>query len=454
MSNMTWLQITHQLATNLSQDLHSLWIQPLVCKRFDDQIVELCGPDRFFCSWVADHYLAEIKGVLAAHGKGNAEVIFTVKEAKAASLEFNPPTPIVAAREQLCLPTINKAPSFVRTLNPRYVFDEFVVGMSNEVAYSACHALACGDKSLGQCLYISAGTGLGKSHLTHAVAHHILANNPRARLNYLTAQQLTSDMVRSIQTKQMDSFKERYQSSDILLMEDMQSLTGRAKTQDELASLLDVLLESGKTVIFTGAQAPRDIEALAPGVQSRLSCGLVTEISQPDLDTRILIVSQKAQHLNLALSEELALVVAEKIKGDIRQITSAIIGLKAKSNLRHTAPDLDMVNEVMTALLGQQQTLTPAAIRDFVATQFKLSGEDLTSKSRKKAFTFPRQVSMYFARKYTEKGLSEIGKAFNRDHSTVVHSIRVITEAIQQQNSIRGQIELLDKKINSRFLSC
>ena len=451
---MTWLQINHQLATNLSQDLHSLWIQPLDCKRFDDKVVELCGPDRFFCSWVADHYLAEIKGALAIHGKENAKVIFTVKEAKAASQEFNPAAPVFAAQEQLCLPTISKVPSFVRTLNPRYVFDEFVVGMSNEVAYSACHALARGDKSLGQCLYISAGTGLGKSHLTHAVAHHIMANNPRARLNYLTAQQLTSDMVRSIQTNQMDSFKERYQSSDILLMEDMQSLTGRAKTQDELASLLDVLLESGKTVIFTGAQAPRDIEALAPGVQSRLSCGLVTEISQPDLDTRILIVNQKAQHLNLALSEELALIVAEKIKGDIRQITSAIIGLKAKSNLRHTAPDLDMVNEVMTALIGQHQSLTPAAIRDFVATQFKLSGDDLTSKSRKKTFAFPRQVSMYFSRKYTEKGLNEIGKAFNRDHSTVVHSIRVITEAMNQQNSIRGQIELLDKKINARFLSC
>ncbi len=457
MSNMTWLQITHQLATNLSQDLHSLWIKPLDCKRFDDEVVELCGPDRFFCSWVADHYLAEIKAALAVHGKDTAKVIFTVKEAKATSLlEFTSPAPAVAAQEQLCLPSIskNKVHSYVRTLNPRYVFDEFVVGTSNEVAYSACHALARGDKSLGQCLYISAGTGLGKSHLTHAVAHHILASNPWVRLNYLTAQQLTSDMVRSIQTKQMDSFKERYQSSDILLMEDMQSLTGRAKTQEELASLLDVLLECGKTVIFTGSQAPRDIDALAPGVQSRLSCGLVTEISRPDLETRILIVNQKAQHLNLVLSEELALVVADKIKGDIRQITSAIIGLKAKANLRRTAPDLDMVNEVITALLGQHQSLTPDAIRDFVATQFKLSGDDLTSKSRKKAFTFPRQVSMYFSRKYTEKGLGEIGKAFNRDHSTVVHSIRVITEAMQQQNSIRGQIELLDKKINARFLSC
>lgn len=448
---MTWQTITHQLANHLSEDLHSLWIQPLNCTRFDEEVVELCGPDRFFCSWIAEHYLAEIKSALAAHGKDKARIVFSVNEAASKAPELFS-SQQAAPKEQLCLPTINKSPSFCRTLNPRYVFDEFVVGSSNEIAYSACHALACGDKSLGQCLYISAGTGLGKSHLTHAVAHHVLRGNPRARLNYLTAQQLTSEMVRSIQSKQMDAFKERYQSSDILLMEDMQSLTGRVKTQEELASFLDVLLESGKTVIFTGAHAPRDIEALAPGVQSRLSCGLVTEITQPDLETRITIINQKAAHLKLPLSEELAVVVAEKIKGDIRQINSVIIGLKAKSNLRRLAPDQEMVNEVIANLIGQHQNLTPETIRDFVATQFKLSGDDLSSKSRKKTFAFPRQISMYFARKYTEKGLSEIGKAFNRDHSTVVHSIRVITDAINEQGSIRGQVELLDKKFNSRFL--
>ena len=166
-----------------------------------------------------------------------------------------------------------------------------------------------------------------------------------------------------------------------------------------------------------------------------------------------MIINQKAKHIDLTLSEELAIIVAEKIKGDVRQINSVIIGLKAKSNLRRLAPDRDMVNEVIANLIGQHQNLTPETIRDFMATQFKLTGEDLSSKSRKKTFTFPRQVSMYFSRKYTEKGLSEIGKAFNRDHSTVVHSIRVITEAMNEQSSIRGQVELLDKKFNSRFLS-
>lgn len=453
---MTWQKITQHLKTELSADLHSLWIQPLNCKRFDDEVVELCGPDRFFCSWIAEHYATQITGALAAHGKKNAKIVFSVSEGDlgpaSSSLDATKQQP-ERQREQLCLPTINNAPTFCRTLNPRYVFDEFVVGSSNEIAYAACHALACGDKSLGQCLYISAGTGLGKSHLTHAVAHHILRANPRTRLNYLTAQQLTGDMVRSIQNRQMEAFKARYQGSDILLMEDMQSLTGRAKTQEELGSFLDILLESGKTVIFTGATPPRDIVALDPGVQSRLSCGLVTEISPPELETRVMIINQKAKHLRLTLSEELALLVAEQIKGDVRQLNSAVIGLKAKSNLRRLNPDREMVDEVIASLVGQHQQLTPEAIRDFIATQFKLNGTDLASKSRKRNLSFPRQVSMYFAKKYTVRGLDEIGKAFNRDHSTVVHSIRVITTAINEKTSIRGQMEILDEKFHSRFLN-
>lgn len=450
---MTWHQITDHLSTELPQDLHSLWIKPLTCTRFDEEVVELGGPDRFFCSWVADQYLAQIKSALAAHGKQNAQIVFTVTEDRCGAQDLNRAA-LPAPPTQLCLPTIDKTPSFVRSLNPRYVFDEFIVGTSNEIAFSACQALASGDKSLGQCLYINSGTGLGKSHLTHAVAHHVLAHNPRARLNYLTAQQLTVDMVRSIQSKQMDAFKDRYQNSDILLMEDVQSLTGKVKTQEELACILDVLLESGKTVIFTGARPPRDIASLAPEVQSRLSSGLVTEISQPTIDTKILIVLQKARNISLIISDELATVMAERIKGDIRQINSAVIGLKAKANLRRMNPDMDMVNEVLATLIGQQQRLTPEIIRDFVACQFKLTGDDLVSKSRKKNIAFPRQISMYFSRKYTEKGLQEIGRAFNRDHSTVVHSIRVITEAIHQNGSICGQVDLLDKKLNAQFLSC
>jgi chromosomal replication initiator protein len=446
---MNWEQITTKLSSTLSQDIYDLWIKPINCLHIDDKVIELSGPDRFFCSWVSENFLADIQMASADCACANREIKFTYGS-------HNAPQIGAAANEsskmQLRLPNIPKSNTFVRTLNPRYVFDEFVVGKSNEVAFSACSALAEGDTTLGRCLYINSATGLGKSHLTNAVAHHILEHAPGTRLNYLTAQQLTAEMVRSIQSRKMDSFKDKFQSSDVLLMEDMQSLTGKTKTQEELSLLFDVLLETGKTVIFTGTKTPRDIVGIDPAIQSRLSSGLVATIKEPDLQTRLLIVDKKARNLNIILTEALCEYIADQITGDVRQIRSALIGLKAKSNLRRMSPDLDMVKEVLADVIVRHQALTPEAIRDFIADQFNLSPQDLLSKSRKKALTFPRQISMYFSRKYTEKALSDIGKAFNRDHSTVVHAIRVITEAINNSSSTKGQIKLLDNKFSKQFL--
>ena len=447
---MTWQQIDQKLAGNLAPNVYNLWISPLKCSRFDKELIELSGPDRFFCSWVANNLMADIRAALAGHVNEGARISFKIAPDASSCPADNPV--LNTGSKQLCLPSISKTPTFVRTLNPGYVFDEFVVGDSNEVAHSACNSLANGSDDYGRCLYISASTGLGKSHLTHAVAHHVLAHNPRARLNYLSAQQLTSEMVRAIQAKKMEDFKRKFQNSDILVLEDLQSLTGRAKTQEELSSIFDILLESGKTIIFTGGQSPKEIKGLETGVRSRMSSGLVTTIGEPDLETKAKIVIKKAQRLDLNLSEELTWYLAEQVKGDMRQIKSAIVGLKAKSSIRRKVADLDMLKEVLANIICQAKTITPEDIRDYIASQFKLNPTDLLSKSRKRAIAFPRQISMYFSRKYTKSALSEIGRAFNRDHSTVVHSIRVVSEAMNNDNSVQGQIKMLDEKLYEKFL--
>jgi chromosomal replication initiator protein len=329
-----------------------------------------------------------------------------------------------------------------------------VVGESNALAHSACQAIANGDASLSRCLYIEAGTGLGKSHLTHAVAHHIMSNSPATRLRYVNAQQLTAEMVRHLKSNAMDRFKEKYQKEcDVLLMEDVHALAGRVRTQAELAETLDLLMEGGKMIILTGALVPREIPDIDSGFRSRLSSGLITSINPPDLATRVRIIRRKAKNSNLPLSEELIGYLAENIRGDVRQVESAIVGLKAKSCLLKAIPDREMVNEVIHNIIGKPQDLTIEAIRDFVAGQFKVSVKDLQSKSRKKIVTFPRQVAMYLGRKHTEQALGNIGSAFNRDHSTVVHSIRVITEAMARNGSIRGQVEHLSSKLKKRYES-
>lgn len=447
---MHWQSVKAVLKKKLSDSDLALWIEPLSCVQEDAQLLELAGPDPYFCSWVADNFKSHIQSALQEVGASDVRVRFTVGGAQAARLQLAEPES-EKKQEQLRLPSMPVRKSYVRTLHPRYTFDEFMVGESNALAHSACEAIAHGDDTLGPCLFIEAGTGLGKSHLTHAVAHHIMNSSPATRLHYVTSQQLTAEMVKNIKNRTMEDFKEKYHNQcDVLLMEDVQSLAGRTKTQAELAEALDVLMETGKKIIFTGAVSPRQIPDLDEGVRSRLSSGLVTTINPPDCRTRRLIIERKSRHQKLNLSEEIVEYLADTIKGDIRQVESALVGLKAKSSLLRAAPDFDMVKEVLAGIIGQQTEISVEMIRDFIAGQYNITVSDLQSKSRKKNIAFPRQVSMYLSRRLTEQALAEIGKAFNRDHSTVVHSIRVITEAIARSGSIRGQVEHLAERLQKQ----
>jgi len=443
---MLWNEVKEILKHKLPEAVQHLWIEPLTCIKADKDHLELGCPDKFFCIWVKENYLGIIQDVLAEMGKASARVSFSIS-AKDGNVQA---VPLLdnKGQEQLRLPSIPEVYSNIRNLHPRYTFEEFMVGESNLLAHSACQSIANGDTSLGPSLYINGGSGLGKSHLTHAVAHTIINNFPGTRLYYLTAQQFSAEMVSRIKSNSMEEFKAKYHNNcDVLLIEDVHSLTGKIKTQEELNELLDVLMKSGKRIILTGAAAPRDLNNIDEGFRSRMSAGLISKINPPDLQTSRLIVKRKAANSKLELDEELVEYLAQSIKGDIRKIESAIVGLKAKSSLLKRTPDFAMVKEVVAEIIGSSQHLTVEHIRDFIARQFKVSIADIQSKSRKKTIAFPRQVSMYLARKYTEHGLAEIGKAFNRDHSTVLHSVRVITEAISRNGSIRGQVELLAQKL-------
>ena len=238
----------------------------------------------------------------------------------------------------------------------------------------------------------------------------------------------------------------------MLLIEDIHTLSGRPKTQQELTAALDILLEQDKRVIFTGKTSPRQIPDLEPELRSRLTGSLLATINAPDFLTRTHIVRNKSTYHSLALNEEQVGYIAENVKGDIRQVESALVGLNAKMGLLGYDADLDLIKEVISGIMGcSAYTISTEAIRDFIAKQFKISSEELQSKCRKRNVAFPRQVAMYLARKLTDQGLTDIGRAFNRDHSTVVHSVRVITDSINRSGSVKGQIDLLASKINKQF---
>ncbi|MEW6427867.1 MAG: chromosomal replication initiator protein DnaA [Thermodesulfobacteriota bacterium] len=446
---MRWQHVKDALHALLPESSFNLWIEPLACVADDGGVLELAGPDPFFCSWVRENYQARIQAVLEESGHGSTRVVIRPGKDNRGN---GGGSRGAFFGEQLRLPDIPKKCTAVRTLHPAYTFDEFMTGANNALARRASESIASGSDEFGSCLYIGAGTGLGKSHLTHAVAHHILNSFPSTRLHYLTARQMTSEMVRSIKNNAMEAFKHKYHHQcDVLLLDDVHALAGKDKTQEELASTLDVLMESGKRIIITGNVPPRDIAGIDRRMRSRLSAALIAHIGAPDLTTRLLIIRHKAMRKNLPLADHLAEYMAERLKGDVRQIESAVVGLKAKSALLETVPDLDMVKEVLAGIVDGQERLTVAVIRDFLADQFKVSVTEMQSKSRRRAVAFPRQVSMYLSRKYTEDSLADIGKAFNRDHSTVVHAIRVITEAVTANTSVRGQIAHLCKRLEEKY---
>lgn len=443
---MTWEIVKERLRSFVPPPTIDLWINPLRCRQDSPEIIVLEAPDRFFSSWVQENLLPTINQCLT-------DLALTTKvEITVAAEQTRNALPAVENRKQLPLPSLPSAKPTIRTLHPRFTFDEFMVGESNLMARTACEALANNDSSLGHCLFIEAGSGLGKSHLTHAVAHKILSESPATRLHYLTAQQLTAEMVRCIRDNNMEQFKEKYHQSDVLLIEDVHALSGRLKTQEELAAALDVLFKQEKRVILTSKHSPRNIPNIEPEFRSRLTGGLITTINPPDLRTRVHIVRKKAENGGVPLDEEVVNFLAEHLKGDIRRVESAIVGIKARMGIMGCQPSLELVKEIIGNIVGSGSILLSAeTIRDYIARQFDTPVDDLLSKSRKRAVTFPRQVAMYLARKLTGEGLNDIGRTFNRDHSTVVHAIRVISEAINSNGSVKGQIELLTDKIRKEL---
>jgi len=437
---MLWNAIKTSLHSTLSDSEYGLWIDPLECRQQNEKTLELVGPDRFFCAWVNDRYLDLIRNTAKELGEV-ATVQLNVNENRTPQVTSSQPG-------QLRLPGVVDGGVRLRSLHPAFTFEQFMVGESNLLARAACQALATGDSSYGNCLFMNSSTGLGKSHLTQAVVHQVLRSAPSTRLHYLTAQQFSAEMVKGIRSNSMEQFSKKYiNSCDMLLVEDIHTLTGKNKTQEELNNILDYLIKSGRRVILTSAVAPNKIMGIDEDFRSRMTSGLVTGIESPDYETRARIIRHKLQIHGLGTDEDLVGYIADNLRGDIRRMESAIIGIKAKSRLRNVPADLSIAKEVIFGLIGSAVEITGESIRDLIGTQFKVSIEDLHSRSRKRSVTFPRQVAMYLTRKYTDRSLADIGNIYNRDHSTVLYAIKAITMEMSRNTSVREQVDLLSSKI-------
>lgn len=442
---MVWTKIKDGLKETLAENTFQLWIEPLQFEQLQGDKLYVSGPDRYFSAYVKQNFSAMIEDHFEKNGLHATRLVFCEKRKKTDSL---PAAKSNGPGMQMRLPNFPANNSKSRALHPRYTFDEFMVGECNILAESACRSMVAEDGLVGPCLYINSGTGLGKSHLTHAVAHQIFNDSPMTRLQYLTAKQFSAEMVRGIQTRTMDDFKRKYQENcDILLVEDIHSLTGKKKTQEELNDILDILIKSGKRVILTSKTTPDELDGIDSEFRSRMTSGLVATMNAPDVKTRYRIVEKKAAQQQLLLSDELVSYIATHISGDVRKIESALIAVRAQARLSGGQVDLDLVRRVVVSVAGVNQLLTAAMIGELVSGQFHVSFKELQSKSRKQSITTPRQIAMYLARKHTEESLVDIGRAFNRDHSTVLHAIKVVSNKLVRDTSVNAQLEILSNKV-------
>lgn len=438
---MIWRKAKERLQEKLTDSVYDLWIEPLTVQSQNDSCLYLSCPDRYFGAYVSQNFL-EVITQKVNEIDSSIERVMISDQNHAPAVRNNKP-------KQLRLPALPTGGSHVRSLHPRYTFDNYMVGESNILAESACRSLSVSDDSIGPCLYINSSTGLGKSHLAHAIAHQVLDTSPMTRLHYLTAQQFASEMVQNIKSNDMDIFKRKYHDHcDVLLVEDIQSLTGKKKTQEELNELLDSLIKLGKRVVLTANTTPRELVGIDDEFKSRMTSGLVTSIREPDLDTRLRIVRRKASQHKLNLVDEYSQYLAQHIKGDVRRLESAVVAIRARAALQGGQVDETIIEDVVRSIIGTPQSLNAQLISELVGSQFKISIQDMQSKSRKKKISFPRQVAMYLSRKHTDETLADIGRVFNRDHSTVMHSIKVISGLNRRDNSVSAQIDLLSDKVS------
>jgi chromosomal replication initiator protein len=364
--------------------------------------------------------------------------------------QSNGSKPKVAEELQLPLPNDNVRPCNGRFLRRDFTFDQFVVGRNNDFAYSASLALASRRDAQQNALFLLSKTGMGKSHLSQAIGHHILSIHPSDRLYYITAEDFSNEMIRAYRHNAIDKFKDKYRSRcDVLLLEDVHYLSGKERTQIELALTLDTLFESGKRIIFSSCYLPAEIPKLNEKLRSRLSCGLISAIEPPDFRTRVRILQKKVGTYDYHLSDGVIQYLAGELTDDVRQLESGLNGVAAKSSLLGLTADIKLAESVVKNIVRQRKRITIDVIKKLVCKYYNVTPAEIMSRSRKQNLVRPRQMAIYLARRYTDAPLQTIGKSFNRYHATALHSINCIERGLKQDSSIQKQVGFFRKKLES-----
>jgi len=441
----TWEEIKSRIKPKLPKNSFSLWISPITFVTRKNKTIVLGCPNKFSCKWVTENYSELIQNNFDNLLGEHVDLIFKVEYRNRESLY----PALESESKQLVLPNSrqNKRCGTLN-LNKNFVFDRFVVGPSNEFAYSASNAFAHGERWNYSTLLMLADTGLGKTHLSQAVGNHVLEQNPRSRVYYVTAEDFMNEMVFSLKNNRIETFKDRYRRlCDVLLLEEVHFLSGKEKTQTELGYTLDALINDKKKVIFTSSLPPKDIPKMSKELSSRLTSGLITTIDIPDYETRVKILLRKSAEQNLSISEEIICFLASSLRHDVRQMESVLNCLKARAEFLDAKIDIGLAKDVVKSIIPDRMSVTLEQIKELIVKYYKVEAEMLSSKSRKKIHTHPRNIYVYLCRSHTTEPFEKIAKTVNRSHSAVIYAYELVEHKMKTDTRMKRQIELLSQKI-------
>ena len=436
--NSLWQNCLLQIQDKIPADDFKIWLYPLQADVTANSIL-LYASNAFVQKWVIDNYLPLITDI-AQQTSANPNLTVSIIEG------IKPETPKAVAKSKATnTPPEEKSANsnkstYNSNLNTKLVFDNFVEGKSNQLARAVAQKVADnpGERTANP-LFLYGGTGLGKTHLLHAIGNGIIANNPDARVVYIHSERFVQQVVTYIRDNKMEEFKKFYRSLDALLVDDIQFFSDKEKTQEEFFHIFNTLFERGRQIILTSDRYPREIEKIEERLKSRFGWGLTTAIEPPDLETRVAILMKKADENNIELPHDVAFFIGQKLRTNVRELEGALNRVKAMQEFKGEPITIDFVRETLKDMLALQDKLvTVDNIQKVVAEYYRIKVSDLKSKNRSRSIARPRQVSMALAKELTNRSLPEIGKSFgDRDHTTVLHACRKVVELRETEPDIQ-----------------
>jgi len=443
-----WETVKCDLKGLFPDDVFQMWFEPMRCVETTEDTVTLGVQNDFAAIWIHDNYLDLISQRLRLTAGRMVHVTLKKSEnGTASAIPAIEPKARPAAKRTL---RYDERSASAGSLNPRNTFETFVVGQNNQLAHAAALAVAQAPAQAYNPLFIHGATGLGKTHLMHAIGHSILQRNPEAKIAYLSTEKFTNEYIHAIQENALTKFRQRYRSVDVLLVDDVQFLAGKERIQEEFFHTFNDLFESQRQIVISSDRPVTEIATLEARLVSRFQWGLSADISSPDFETRVAILKTKASTLKVELPMPVIEFMAQHISKNIRRLEGALIKISSYAALTGKPLDLATAEHLLKDVLMEeaQNRLNIEGIQKRVAEHYQIRHSDMTSKRRPNAIAFPRQIAMYLCRQLTRHSLQEIGDAFGgRDHGTVIHAVKTVENMMEQDDSVSGSVDFLKAQL-------